>query len=260
MKGERAQLERKRKSPSSLVAGTFLAARVKTAAKSKCLSTSWRLGLLFCLAAAAFQLLFSAPIAPVKSVPGLENRAWKIFSLAFQRHQPSGAQVSEPQWKRAPPPIKLLLSDVLAPENATPSITAAPYGDLRRTLPKGIQAHHLNQDAAFRDAIPSKEGLAIGMYGNAFTQPATPHYDFHASLEGFWASYRRGGDLYPSLPTNAEYHQALQQALQAGGFTLEEAGELARQAAEQRQQFDLNPDDPVPRVPQRLPQKKPGNK
>jgi hypothetical protein len=51
--------------------------------------------LLFWLAIAAVQLLFSASVAPAKSLPGLENRAWKISTLAAQTHQQTGAQVTK---------------------------------------------------------------------------------------------------------------------------------------------------------------------
>ena len=138
-----------------------------------------------------------------------------------------------------------------------PAGVAVPYGDLNGTLEEGFQANHLNQDAAFRDVIPSEDGLAIGMRGNAFTEPDTPHYDFHASLEQFWSQYRPNGDLFGLRPTNALYDSALQDALQAGGFSPDEAARLANQAAQQRLQFGLIPEQPVPRVPGRLPQKNP---
>ena len=88
-------------------------------------------------------------------------------------------------------------------------------------------------------------------------EPGTPHYDFHASLEQFWNQYGPNGILFPNVPTSAEYGQALQEALQAGGFSPEEAADLANQAAQQRFQFGLPPEAPVPRLPGRLPQKQP---
>jgi hypothetical protein len=42
------------------------------------------------------------------------------------------------------------------------------------------------------------------MLGDAITKPGTPHYAFHESMEQFWSSYRKGGDLYLRKPTNAE--------------------------------------------------------
>ncbi|AHE72928.1 hypothetical protein M942_11850 [Enterobacter ludwigii] len=59
-----------------------------------------------------------------------------------------------------------------------------PHGSLKNDLRPG-QSHHLNQDAAFRDIIPTNSGAAIKLEGNAFTQPGIPHYEAHKSLEQF---------------------------------------------------------------------------
>lgn len=119
-----------------------------------------------------------------------------------------------------------------------------------------MQANHLNQNAVYEGVIPKNDGLAVGMRGNAFTEPATPHYEFHKSLERFWERYRTGS-LKGQRPTNAEYGQALQEALEAGGLTRAEAVDLAAQAAKQRAAYGLAPTDLVPRVPGRIGQKKP---
>lgn len=81
----------------------------------------------------------------------------------------------------------------------------------------GLQANHLNQDAAFKSLIPQGKGVAVGMRGNAFTQIGTPHYEFHAGLEGFWTSYRRGGLFGGSRPTSAQYGAAVERALIRAG-------------------------------------------
>ncbi|HLY89154.1 MAG TPA: LysM peptidoglycan-binding domain-containing protein, partial [Acetobacteraceae bacterium] len=71
------------------------------------------------------------------------------------------------------------------------AVRVGPYGDLTAELKgTGIQANHLNQDAAFRDLIPRNDGLAVGMRGNAFTEVGSAHYEFHSSLEEFWSPYR----------------------------------------------------------------------
>jgi RHS repeat-associated protein len=137
------------------------------------------------------------------------------------------------------------------------AITPGAYGDLSGNLPPGFQANHLNQNAAYQSVIPTDEGLAAGAQGNAFTQPGTPHYDFHQSLEQFWDQYRVGGDLYGSTPTNAQYGQALQQALQASGLSSSEASYLADQAAAQRTAYGLSDTAPVPRIPGRINQVRP---
>lgn len=132
-----------------------------------------------------------------------------------------------------------------------------PYGTLRNELPAGEQANHLNQNAAFRSVIPENDGLAVGMRGNAITEAGSPHYNFHQSLEQFWNQFRRGGPRFNQTPTNAEYGQALQQALEAGGFSSAEAQHLAAQAAQQRAAYGLLETAPVPRIPGRTNQTSP---
>ena len=129
------------------------------------------------------------------------------------------------------------------------------YKHLRKGLPSGEQANHLNQKAAFKDVIPSDEGVAVGVQGDAITQPGTPHYEFHKSLEKFWDQFRRGGAQAGSRPTNAQYDEALKEALKASGFSSGEVAKLVREAARQRAAYGLRPRDLVPRVPGRLPQK-----
>ena len=139
---------------------------------------------------------------------------------------------------------------------STPS--TGRYGDLRNDLPTGEQAHHLNQNAAFaRDeagntTIPKDDGIAVGMRGNAFNEPGTPHYEAHRSLEGFWNQYRRGGALEGSRPTNAEYNQALQTSLEQSGYTQQQAADLAQIARQNRIDYGLADTSPVPRIPGRI--------
>ncbi|MFL6546540.1 MAG: RHS repeat-associated core domain-containing protein, partial [Candidatus Udaeobacter sp.] len=140
-------------------------------------------------------------------------------------------------------------------QSSRANITAQPYADLSGTLPDGVQANHLNQNAAFRSIIPKEEGLSVGMEGNAFTESGTPHYNFHKSMEGFWEEYRTG-PLRGTKPTSAEYGQAVERSLEAGGFSPAEASSLEAQAARQRAAAGLAPGDPVPRIPGRINQKK----
>lgn len=53
------------------------------------------------------------------------------------------------------------------------------YGILKNDKSISGQAHHLNQNAAYRDVIPPEKGVSVKLEGNAFTQPGTPHYDAH---------------------------------------------------------------------------------
>ena len=126
------------------------------------------------------------------------------------------------------------------------------YGELKGNLEDGFQAHHLNQNAAYSSVIPKNEGFAIGIRGNAFTEPGTPHYEFHSSLEGFWDQYRRGGDLFGEVPTNAQYGDAVSQALQDSGLSSSEAQRLSNLAAQNRAAYGLSPDDLVPNIPRKI--------
>jgi len=90
------------------------------------------------------------------------------------------------------------------------------------------------------------------MRGNAITEPGTPHYAFHQSLKQFWNPYRPGGHLHGQTPTNAMYGEALQQALQAGELSPEEASYLASRAADQRAKYGLIESAAVPRIPNRM--------
>jgi hypothetical protein len=140
-------------------------------------------------------------------------------------------------------------------EAASSTTRVGSYKDMTAELKgTGEQAHHLNQDAAFRDVIPRDEGLAVGMRGNAFKDVGSPHYEVHSSLESFWQPYRKGGDFFGSLPTNAEYGTAVEQALMQSGYSASEAANVAAQATAQRTGYGLLPSAPVPRIPGRLPQ------
>jgi hypothetical protein len=137
-------------------------------------------------------------------------------------------------------------------------LQTGPYGTLVDELKgTGLQANHLNQNAAFRTIIPSDEGVAVGMRGNAFTEIGSPHYEFHSSLESFWQPYRRGGELFGSYPTNAQYGEAVTNALRASGLPDAEAVRLSELATQNRAAYGLLESQQVPGIPGRLPQVKP---
>jgi hypothetical protein len=133
---------------------------------------------------------------------------------------------------------------------------AFQYSRLRRELPEGYQAHHLNQNAVYGDVIPRDEGLSVALQGNAFTRPSTQHFIVHHSLEKFWEPYRRPGSNLAS-PTNAEYGEAHRLALIEAGVPEDVAHTLSKQAAAEREQHGLKETDAVPRIPGRLNQVRP---
>ena len=65
------------------------------------------------------------------------------------------------------------------------NIKVDKYKNLKKSTTKKGQAHHLSQNAAFKDVIPQNEGLAVELKGNAITDVGSPHYKAHKSLEGF---------------------------------------------------------------------------
>jgi hypothetical protein len=173
--------------------------------------------------------------------PPLEDAWWRLLAARLPRGAPAallGAILPSP----------LNRGDV----EYVASRFAWPYGQLTRRLPEGFQAHHLNQNAAFRKVIAAEDGIAVGMRGNAISQPGTPHYDFHQSLESFWSPYRPNGELFGKKPTNAMYGEAVQRALEAAGLSPEEASYLAGRAREQRVKYGLAESAEVPHVPSRM--------
>ncbi len=114
------------------------------------------------------------------------------------------------------------------------------------------QAHHLSQDAAFRDVIPKQEGLSIELEGNAFTDIGSQHYNAHNSLEGFWNNYRKGGDFYGEMPTVGEYNRALYNSLGNAGISKMDSAYSVLEAFKQQRGFGLSNTDFVPRIPGRI--------
>lgn len=78
----------------------------------------------------------------------------------------------------------------------------------------------------------------------------TPHWEFHAELDTFWAQYRPNGALWGRRPTCAQYDTALRAALAKAGYTESEVTILAVAAQEQRVKYGLTSSDPVPRIPE----------
>lgn len=119
------------------------------------------------------------------------------------------------------------------------------YGNLRRRVDIPGQAHHLNQTAAYRDVIPTRQGASIKLEGNILTDAGAPHTRAHQSLEAFWNRYR-GTEI---VPTNLEYTRALQQSLRAAGLPEVQVQQAVRAAIRERVNTGLLGGLEVPRVP-----------
>jgi hypothetical protein len=122
------------------------------------------------------------------------------------------------------------------------------YNQLRGRGPTGTQAHHLNQQAAFGSVIPHGRGVCIYLQGGT-NVVGSEHYRFHQSLKQFWRKYQRGGELFGTKPTNLQYDAALRAALKAAGKSAAEIRQIARAARQQRLDYELDDDIPVPDVP-----------
>uniref|UniRef100_UPI00035F8047 RHS repeat-associated core domain-containing protein n=1 Tax=Pantoea sp. A4 TaxID=1225184 RepID=UPI00035F8047 len=129
------------------------------------------------------------------------------------------------------------------------------HGQLKNDSRPG-QSHHLNQDAAYRDIIPTNSGAAIKLEGNAFTEPGTSHYEAHKSLEVFWNQYRRGGLKQGQLPTNLQYTRALKTSLEAAGLPSSQVNVAVRYSIQNRLNHGALGGMNVPRIPGRINQVK----
>ena len=145
----------------------------------------------------------------------------------------------------------LAASPLLVPQSSEP-LRIEAYDVLKEDTSSPGQAHHLNQNAVYRDVIPQGKGVSIKLEGDAFTEPGTQHYDAHASLEEFWSQFRSDGARAGELPTNLEYTQALRQSLRSIGLDESQVQQAVRAAIRQRVDYNILGGEPVPRLPGRL--------
>lgn len=133
------------------------------------------------------------------------------------------------------------------------------YSAMQKSLKNtGYQANHLNQDAAFshdgagRSIIPSKDGVAIPLYGDAFNDVGSEHFIFHAHLENFWDQYRQGGALAGRRPMLDTYNAAVENALRSAGIPEKEIQMSLNAMRGQQAQYASQLNGMVPRVPGRI--------
>ena len=128
------------------------------------------------------------------------------------------------------------------------------YGDLVKDTSLPGQAHHINQNAAYKDVIPKNEGMSVKLEGNAFTQPGTPHYEVHNQMETFWNQYRRGGSRAATgtMPSNLEYSNAMLKALKESGLSKTQAMQVIKESVNERIEYGLLGGMEVPRLPGRI--------
>ncbi len=97
----------------------------------------------------------------------------------------------------------------------------------------GLQAHHLNQNAAFSSVVPRNRGISIVLYGNICEQKDSAHSRVHQAIEAFWDLYREGGPRFEQDIKISDYLDAVQGALKDAGFSPSEAKGLRSLAAAQ---------------------------
>ncbi len=218
-----------------------------------------------------FRVVIPGPEATVASQAALEHAIETIETVASRPGQTYvrivfGGKVAATSWSQAANIVKniaVLGSSGTGVEEdlLLDGYAIGRYDSLGNRLSgTGFQANHLNQDAAFSQRaagysgpiIPSKQGLAASLYGDAFREPGSPHYLFHQSLEYFWDQYRRGSALFNERPTNATYGEALRDALLASGASEADATALAAAARANRYAFGLKDDMLVPNVPRKI--------
>ncbi len=132
-------------------------------------------------------------------------------------------------------------------------IVVGAHRFVRRAISgSGMQSNHLNQTAAFPLA-GADDALTISLKGSTATK-GSQHYHFHRVLEEFWSKFRNG-PLSFRPPTNAEYDDALREALaeaEVPAGAIEELVALARASRRAVGYFDDAGGLP-PTVPQAIP-------
>ncbi|MEL7571252.1 MAG: hypothetical protein AAGU14_11925 [Eubacteriaceae bacterium] len=114
------------------------------------------------------------------------------------------------------------------------------------------QAHHLNQNAAFKDIISKNDGLCVELEGNAFKNIGSPHYSAHKNLENYWNNFRTKGHLYGDIPTISNYNSALYDSLRAAGLTDTQAKIAVQSAIKQQSKYGLSGGSLVPKIPGKI--------
>ncbi len=123
------------------------------------------------------------------------------------------------------------------------------YKNMRNNPDLVGQAHHLNQNAAFKDIIPKNDGLCVELEGNAFKDIGSAHYSAHKNLENYWNNFRTKGDLYRDIPTISDYNSALYDSLRAAGLTDTQAKIAVQNAIKQQSKYGLSGESLVPKIP-----------
>lgn len=136
------------------------------------------------------------------------------------------------------------------------------YDDTSGVLPG--QMHHVNQDAAFYEKIPTRLAQTIQVFGEVFgdsVNPNSTHYRLHQYMErGFWDQFREAGPSrgipegvrVEDTPTVHEYNIGLYRSARYAGFNHNQSLDIVRITIRNQLRYGLRPNDLVPNVPGRI--------
>ena len=101
------------------------------------------------------------------------------------------------------------------------------------------QANHTNQNAVYKEIVPSGQASAVKLEGDVFKDKGSQHYKFHESLEKWWDQYRPGGEKFRTVPTDYEYSKAVEQAYIDAGLKPADAQYAVQCSKEQLAQWRI---------------------
>ena len=101
------------------------------------------------------------------------------------------------------------------------------------------QANHTNQNAVYKEIVPSGQASTVKLEGDVFKDKGSQHYKFHESLEKWWDQYRPGGEKFRTVPTDYEYSKAVEQAYVDAGLKPADAQYAVQCSKEQLAQWRL---------------------
>ena len=109
---------------------------------------------------------------------GYMNLREALLDHAFEKKDPTNVAIQT--YNNKNPDVARILED-----KSDQSREIDEYQMSVKFSKSGGQVHHLNQDAAYKEKIPSNLAVAIVVYGNAFKEKGSEHYIIHQQMELF---------------------------------------------------------------------------
>jgi len=149
-----------------------------------------------------------------EAAPGTMARAAELGSAATPSLDQAALQrLNAALARQGTEPVGPIAANSAADASAAAGdqLKTGPYNTLRRQLPAGWQANHLNQDAVYRGTIPRQDGFSVGMRGNIITEPGTPT----TTTIGRWSN--SGINIAPGVASMVRCQRTLNTVRQRGG-------------------------------------------